>query len=144
MRTRAGPTMRLWRLISVAAFGAFVAACGGQGQGGDSRTERPRDDGSPDATYTAAGDAELQHLNLTVWELKSGGQPQVTLALLTGSDRHEIATVKGGQIKGSGSATVQPAGAAGTLSVTGKDEDGNQPLVGVNCARFTEPIAEGG
>lgn len=96
------------------------------------------------ATYAGEADAELQHLNLTVWELKSGGAPQVTLAVLTGSGRHEIATVKGGPLKGSGSATVPPAGAAGTLSVTGKDDGGTQLLLSVSCDRFTEPVAEGG
>lgn len=96
------------------------------------------------ARYSGSADAELQHLNLTVWELKSGGPPQLTLALLAGSGRHDIATVKGGPLKGSGSASVRPSGAAGMLSVTGKDDSGNPVLISVSCARFTEPVAEGG
>jgi hypothetical protein len=96
------------------------------------------------AMYSGSADAELQHLNLTVWQLKNSGPPQLTLAVLASSGRHDIATVKGGPLKGTGSASVQPGGAAGTLSVTGKDDGGNQLLVSVSCARFTEPVAEGG
>ena len=96
------------------------------------------------ARYSGSDETGLQHLNLTVWELKSGGPPQLTLSFQVGSERHDIATVTGGPLKGSGNAAVRPAGAAGTLSINGKDDLGNQVTVTVRCARFTEPVAEGG
>jgi hypothetical protein len=96
------------------------------------------------ARYIGSDQADLKHLNLTVWELKTGGPRQLTLSVLLGSERHDIATVKGGALKGSGSASVQSADSAGSLSVNGKDDDGNQVSLTVRCARFTEPVAEGG
>jgi hypothetical protein len=93
--------------------------------------------------YQAAEGAEIQDLNLTLWQPKTGGD-QFTIALQLGGETHQIATVKGGALAGSGSATVRPDGTGGTFVVQGKDEKGVALQLTVTCDRFTEPVAEGG
>ncbi|MGH7579548.1 MAG: hypothetical protein ACREM9_05205 [Gemmatimonadales bacterium] len=83
-------------------------------------------------------------VNLTVWRPKAGGGDMVGLSLTVGETPHRIATVKGGELTGSGTAKVQPAGSGGTLTVTGSDEHGHAVELSVECARFDEVVAEGG
>ena len=84
------------------------------------------------------------HLNLTVWRPKAGGGDMVGLSLMVGETTHSIATVKGGKLAGKGTPGVQPAGAGGTLTVTGTDQHGDEIEVAVECQRFDEVVAEGG
>jgi hypothetical protein len=94
---------------------------------------------------TYGGDrSSIQHLNLTVWRPRSGGPDMVGLHLRSGEIDHEIATVKGGAIKGSGAASVRPAGKGGILNVAGTDADGHPLDLTVECERFDEVVAEGG
>jgi hypothetical protein len=95
------------------------------------------------AGYRGAEDTEIQDLNLTLWQPKTGGD-QFTVALQLGRETHQIATVKGGTLVGSGTATVRSEGAGGTFVVEGKDENGVTLQLTVKCDRFTEPVAEGG
>jgi hypothetical protein len=95
------------------------------------------------AIYDADG-AELRSLNLTVWRPKAGAGDMVSLSLGIGETAHQIATIKGGQLAGSGSPGVQPAGNGGTLSVTGRDDHGDAIELSVECERFDEVVAEGG
>jgi hypothetical protein len=95
------------------------------------------------ATYGGDG-SNIQHLNLTVWRPRDGAPDMVSLYLQSGEITHEIATVKGGAIKGSGTATVRPTGKGGILSVSGKDADGHPLELTVECERFDEVVAEGG
>lgn len=88
-------------------------------------------------------DADPQHLGLTVWQLKAGGT-QFTLSLRVGSDSYQIATVRGGEIKGSGRAAVRAKGGGGTLTAEGKTADGTAVRVTAVCERTVEPVAEGG
>ena len=92
----------------------LVAACSG------GRNETPR-------SASAGAEAGANRLNLTVWR-----------------PPHQIATVKGGQLVGSGAPGVRPAGAGGTLTVTGKDDHGDAIELSVECERFDEVVAEGG
>ena len=94
------------------------------------------------ATY--AGGADPRHLNLTVWRPRSGGGNMVGLSILIGDASHQIATVKGGTMAGSGTAKVEPAGQGGTLTVTGVDEHGDAVEISVSCERFDQVVAEGG
>jgi hypothetical protein len=68
----------------------------------------------------------------------------VGLYLQSGEIDHEIATVKGGPLKGSGTASVRPTGKGGILNVSGKDADGHPLDLTVECERFDEVVAEGG
>jgi hypothetical protein len=95
------------------------------------------------AGFQAASGGDLQDLNLTVWQPKTGGD-QFTVALRVGGQDHHIATVKGGTLVGTGTATIRSDGPAGTLMVEGKDGNGVPLTIRVRCDRFTEPVAEGG
>lgn len=96
------------------------------------------------ASYDGRGTGELAHLNLTLWQPNAGGAMQANLALQVGERTHRIATVTGGTLEGSATATAAMDGAAGTLRVSGRDADGNAVNVSVRCERMTVPVAEGG
>ena len=91
---------------------------------------------------TESGD--LRYLNLTLWQPKAGGDVQVSLGVTLGETTHQIATVKGADIRGSGTGRVAPKGQGGTLTVEGSDAEGRPVRVTVDCTTFTEPVAEGG
>jgi hypothetical protein len=95
------------------------------------------------ARYSAES-GDITNLNLTIWQPKSGGPDQFNLSMRTGSTESRIATVKGGDIVGAGSAGVRPDGAAGTLTAEGTDAAGTLVRVSITCERFPEPVAEGG
>jgi hypothetical protein len=96
------------------------------------------------AIYEGEDGADVRRLNLTVWRPKTGGPDMVGLALQAGETTHRIATVKGGQMAGSGAPGVRPAGQGGTLAVTGRDDHGDAIDLSVECGRFDEVVAEGG
>ena len=95
------------------------------------------------AIYAGDG-SEPRNLNLTIWRPKAGGGDMVGLSLVIGETTHQIATVKGGQMAGSGTPGVRPAGKGGTLTVAGKDDHGDAIELSVECERFDEVVAEGG
>lgn len=96
------------------------------------------------AIYEGQEDSEVRRLNLTVWRPKAGGDDMVGLSLQTGETTHQIATVKGGRMAGSGNPGVNPAGTGGTLTVAGKDDHGDAVELTVDCERFDQVVAEGG
>jgi hypothetical protein len=96
------------------------------------------------ATFGGGGRSDIQHLNLVVWRPRAGGPDMVNLSLQVGEASHRIATVKGGEMVGSGTASVSPAGRGGELKVTGKDDHGHDLELSVRCERFDEVVAEGG
>lgn len=96
------------------------------------------------ASFGGSDRSNIQHLNLTIWRPSAGGAEMVNLSLRSGEIDHAIATVKGGQIKGSATASVRAEGKGGILSVTGKDGDGHPLELTVQCERFDEVVAEGG
>jgi hypothetical protein len=96
------------------------------------------------AARFSAESGDIGDLNLTIWQLKSGGPDQFNLSVRAGSTQSQIATVKGGNIVGAGSAGVRPSGAAGTLTAEGTDAAGRLVRVSITCERFVEPVAEGG
>jgi hypothetical protein len=96
------------------------------------------------AIYEGEDGSEIRRLNLTVWRPKAGGAEMVGLSLQTGETTHQIATVKGGQMAGSGAPGVRPAGKGGSLTVAGKDDHGDAIELSVECERFDEVVAEGG
>lgn len=95
------------------------------------------------AIYAGDG-SEPRSLNLTVWRPKAGGGDMLSLSLGIGETTHQIATVKGGRMAGSGTPGVRPAGSGGTLTVAGKDDHGDAIELSVECERFDEVVAEGG
>jgi hypothetical protein len=91
-----------------------------------------------------AGSGELRHVNLTLWQPKATGEMQVSLGLTAGGVTYEIATVKGAELKGTGTGRVAPSGTGGSMQVEGKDAEGRSVRLTVECDRWTEPVAEGG
>jgi hypothetical protein len=96
------------------------------------------------AIYEGPDGSEVRRLNLTVWRPKAGGADMMGLSLETGETTHEIATVKGGRMAGSGTPGVRPVGEGGTLTVAGTDDHGDAIELSVECERFDQVVAEGG
>lgn len=96
------------------------------------------------ARYNPEDGADLEDVNLTIWEPKAGGPAQVNLSIGIEGDSHRIATVKGGELEGKGTGAVQRSGEGGTLTVRGESGEGAPVRVSVSCSAFTVPIAEGG
>ena len=96
------------------------------------------------AIYEDEGGSDVRRLNLTVWRPKAGGSDMVGLSLQAGETTHRIATVKGGEMVGSGAPGVRPSGKGGVLTVTGEDDHGDAIELSVDCERFDEVVAEGG
>ena len=87
---------------------------------------------------------DIQHLNLTVWRPSSGAPDMANLSLQSGEVTHRLATVKGGELVGRGTARVQVEGTGGVLTVSGNDDHGHPIELSVRCERFDEVMAEGG
>jgi hypothetical protein len=87
---------------------------------------------------------KFTYLNLTLWQPKAAAAVQVSLGLTGAGETSEIATVKGSQLRGSGTGRVEPKGEGGALIVNGRDANGHAVRLTVDCGRFTEPVAEGG
>ena len=87
---------------------------------------------------------EIQHLSLTVWQFKNGGENQMSLALKTGTESFSIATVKGGKIVGTGSVTFQPDRSGGWFEAQGADARDATIMAKITCPSFGNIIAEGG
>ena len=88
---------------------------------------------------------EIRSASLTVWRPTTGDGPdQFSMAIGTATGQYLISTVKGGEVVGSGSVTMHPAGQGAHFEVVGTDADGRSLRATFQCARFTEHLAEGG
>ncbi len=94
--------------------------------------------------YSDPKGEQIRRLSLTVWQLKSGGPNQLSLALESGSNSHRIATVKGGKLIGTGTVMLQPQQSGGRFEVKGTDERGATIEATIFCPTFTNIVAEGG
>ncbi len=88
--------------------------------------------------------SSLRHLSLTLWQPKAGGAMQVNLSLQGEGGDRSIATVQGGAVVGSATASAGMDGSAGVLTVQGREGEGVPMEVTVRCERVTVPVAEGG
>jgi hypothetical protein len=86
----------------------------------------------------------LQRLSLTVWKLTREGVTQMSLDLQMDTGSHRIATVKGGDIVGSGTVMFRPEASGGRFEIHGKDAKGDTIEVNVMCPAFGPIMAEGG
>ena len=103
--------------------------------------------GSPASLWTVEStnrNNPLQRLSLTVWKLTREGTTQMSLDLQTDTGSHRIATVKGGDIVGSGTVMFRPEASGGRFEIHGKDAKGNTIEVNVTCPGFGPIVAEGG
>jgi hypothetical protein len=65
------------------------------------------------------------------------------MTVQAGSATHEIATVKGGVVRGSATGRVERRGAGGTLSIEGRTVAGKVVHIAIVCSRFTAPEDNG-
>jgi hypothetical protein len=89
-------------------------------------------------------DGKFSYLNLTLWQPKAAAAIQMSLGMTAAGKTYEIATVKGSQLRGSGTVRIEPKGEGGALVVDGRDASEHAVRLTVHCSRFTEPVAEGG
>ncbi len=93
-----------------------------------------------DAAYTGGA----QHVSLSFWRLAAGAGDQFSLSVSSAKAEHQISTVKGGRLAGSGRATFRPTALGGRFEIQGKAADGTPLQVTIECARFGGIYAEGG
>ncbi len=94
------------------------------------------------ARYSQATGSEV---SLTYWRLAAAGAgDQFSLSVERGRKRHQISTVRGGQLAGSGRSTFQPTALGGRFEITGTAADGAAVRATIECARFGTIVAEGG
>ena len=102
--------------------------------------------GRPAAQWRAESPASgnVGNLSLTVWRMATGGPEQFSLYTRQGEHDYRIDTVEGSQKVGSGSVVITQQGGAARFEINGTDQYGNVLKAVVSCAKFVEPVAEGG
>ena len=96
------------------------------------------------ARFDGGTGSAIGSANLTVWQFTGGAPDQFSLGLDVGQRSHRIATVKGGELVGSGRVTVRQQGSAVRSEVDGQDAEGTKVRATIECERFTPAVAEGG
>ena len=96
------------------------------------------------ARFDGGTAAAIGSANLTVWQFTGGGPDQFSLGLDVGQQSHQIATVKGGEMRGSGRVTVRQQGSGVRFEIDGQDAAGTKVRATIDCERFTPAVAEGG
>ena len=88
--------------------------------------------------------ADSRSLSLTFWRPKDGSGEMVNLSVRLGNTSHDVNTVRGGVTTGSGTVTLQKAGAGGTFTVNAQTKAGAAITGTITCDVFAPHIAEGG
>jgi hypothetical protein len=88
--------------------------------------------------------ADGRSTHLTWWHPLDGSADMMNLSLTSASGSHDVSTVKGGQVKGSGTVKFEKSGNGGTFTVGAKTAR-NVAIAGtIKCDSFAPHIAEGG
>lgn len=85
----------------------------------------------------------IARANVTLWQLKSRGAIQISLALQAGGSRYDIMTVKGATLSGTGTGRVERQGTSGTIIVEGQTAGAARIQLSIACSRFTAPEDNG-
>ncbi len=89
--------------------------------------------------------ADASDISLTYWRPAAAGvADQFSLSVERGRKRHQINTVRGGRLVGSGRSSFQPTATGGRFEITGTAADGAAVRATIECARFGTIVAEGG
>ena len=96
------------------------------------------------AGYQGAPPSRLGSVSLTVWQPKEQRSAEASLRIEAYGKQYSVATVKGGQLSGRGSATGYRRGTGGLIAFDGHDDAGTVVKVMVECDRVTDAVAEGG
>jgi hypothetical protein len=131
---------------------AIAVATGGtqyafSGQGRCDATEQASIYGVPAALWTVRHQDGSRSLTLTLWHPKNGSPDMMSLSVALGGTTHSLSTVKvGGQgeVRGSGTTSVQKQGSGGLFTIDATASDGTKIKGTVRCEAFTTPVAEGG
>ncbi len=95
------------------------------------------------AMWSSSRQDGMTHLNANIWQPKRGGDPQVTLSVTVGPATYDIATVKGGRIKGSATARTERRGTGGVLVIDGRTATGQAIVATIACSAFAAPEDNG-
>jgi hypothetical protein len=96
------------------------------------------------ASHQGAPASRLGSVNLTVWQPKEQRSAEASLHVEAYGKPYAVATVKGGQLSGRGSATGYRRGTGGLIAFDGHDDAGTVVKVMVECDRVSGAVAEGG
>ncbi len=97
--------------------------------------------------WTMEGGDGLRNVTLTLWQPKKGAGDMVSLAVSSGGKTHVVNTVKvgaDGSVRGSGTATLAPAGKGGTFTINATAADGAKIRGTIKCDAFLAPAPVGG
>ena len=93
--------------------------------------------------WSVRHEADGRSLQLTLWKPKDGSTQMFSLSI-NGKTNASVSTVRGGQVSGSGTVTLEPSGKGGAFTVDAKEKSGVSIAGRIKCEAFTAAIAEGG
>jgi hypothetical protein len=117
------------------------------GQGTCQSTPRASIYNVPAALSSVRVQDGARNVNLTLWQPSNGTPAMISLGITADGKSHRVDTVKVGQqgtTQGSGTATLQKQGSAGTFAVDATAADGTKIKGTIRCPSFVAPVAEGG
>lgn len=94
--------------------------------------------------WSVQQNADGRSLALTLWKPMDGSGEMVTLSVTNANLSHQVNTVRGGTVTGSGKVTLEKAGNGGTFSVDAKTSSGTAIRGTIKCDAFAPHSAEGG
>jgi len=97
----------------------------------------------PSEMWTVRHEEGSRSLQLTLWKPSNGSSAMISMSV-HGKKHLTISTVRGGEVSGSGTATLAPSGKGGTFSVDARSKAGEAVTGAIKCDAFTPAIAEGG
>ena len=93
--------------------------------------------------WTVRHEESARSMQLTLWKPSNGSAAMISMSV-SGKNNLSISTVRGGQVEGSGSATLAPSAKGGTFTVDAKGKAGEVVTGTIKCEAFTPAIDEGG
>jgi hypothetical protein len=93
--------------------------------------------------WTVRHQEDGRSVQLTLWKPADGSAAMFSLSV-NGRKSTSLSTVRGGQVSGSGTVTLAPAGKGGTFTIDAKGPSGETFSGTFKCEAFTPAIAEGG
>jgi hypothetical protein len=94
--------------------------------------------------WTVRQEEEGRSLQLTLWKPSDGSAEMFSLSVSGPKASHQVSTVRGGAIVGSGTVTLKPLDKGGAFSINAKTKSGETIAGTIQCPLFTPAMAEGG
>ena len=99
--------------------------------------------GVPSEMWSVRHKTDDRSLQLTLWKPKDGSASMFSLSI-NGKPSGTVSTVRGGDVSGSGTVTLEPSGKGGAFTVDAKEKSGGSITGTIKCDAFTAAVAEGG